>query len=257
RARTGGPARSHGHPPSLYTTPHRAHLLLLLCTPPSNAATNPIPLHHSSLALGAMDPRAAASVLALFVAAAMSPAVVVVGDFAADRAECSDKLVGLATCLTYVQDEASAPTPDCCAGLKTVLQSSRKCLCVLVKDKDDPNLGLKLNVTKALGLPAVCNAPANISDCPRLLNLAPNSKEAQVFEQYAKQAAAQGTTPSATGGGSAATAAGAQKSGAAGHHAGRWLGVGTVGDGGARAVVLALLAAAAPLAAPFLILLLG
>nr|TKW31029.1 hypothetical protein SEVIR_2G078200v2 [Setaria viridis] len=146
-----------------------------------------------------MDPRAAASVLALFVAAAMSPAVVVVGDFAADRAECSDKLVGLATCLTYVQDEASAPTPDCCAGLKTVLQSSRKCLCVLVKDKDDPNLGLKLNVTKALGLPAVCNAPANISDCPRLLNLAPNSKEAQVFEQYAKQAAAQGTTPSATG----------------------------------------------------------
>jgi hypothetical protein len=47
-----------------------------------------------------------------------------------------------------------------------VLQSSRKCLCVLVKDKDDPNLGLKLNVTKALGLPAVCNVPANISDCP-------------------------------------------------------------------------------------------
>jgi hypothetical protein len=32
-----------------------------------------------------------------------------------------------------------------------------------------------------------------------LLNLAPNSKEAQVFEQYAKQAAAQGTAPSGTG----------------------------------------------------------
>ncbi|KAF8741033.1 hypothetical protein HU200_013672 [Digitaria exilis] len=96
----------------------------------------------------------------------MSSAVGVGGDFAADRAECSDKLAGLATCLTYVQDQASAPTPDCCAGLKTVLQTSRKCLCVLVKDRDDPNLGLKLNVTKALGLPAVCNAPANISDCP-------------------------------------------------------------------------------------------
>ncbi|KAF8772439.1 hypothetical protein HU200_005766 [Digitaria exilis] len=96
----------------------------------------------------------------------MSSAVGVGGDFAADRAECSDKLAGLATCLTYVQDQASAPTPYCCAGLKTVLQTSRKCLCVLVKDRDDPNLGLKLNVTKALGLPAVCNAPANISDCP-------------------------------------------------------------------------------------------
>jgi len=137
--------------------------------------------------------------MALVAAAMMASAAVVGGDFAADRAECSDKLVGLATCLAYVQDEAAAPTPDCCAGLNTVLQTSRKCLCVLVKDKDDPNLGLKLNVTKALGLPAICKAAANISDCPRLLNLAPNSKEAQVFEQYAKQAAAQGTVPGGTG----------------------------------------------------------
>ncbi|KAG2632354.1 non-specific lipid transfer protein GPI-anchored 14-like [Panicum virgatum] len=192
-----------------------------------------------------MDPRA----LVLVVVAAAADGVG--GDFAADRAECSDKLVGLATCLTYVQDEAAAPTPDCCAGLKTVLQTSRKCLCVLVKDKDDPNLGLKLNVTKALGLPALCKASANISDCPRLLNLAPNSKEGQVFEQYAKQAAAQGTAPS--GGGSSAPASGAQKSGGTGP-AGRWLGVGRVGGGGggARAVVLA---AAAPLAVPLLILL--
>ncbi|KAG8081030.1 hypothetical protein GUJ93_ZPchr0007g3206 [Zizania palustris] len=50
--------------------------------------------------------------------------------------------------------------------LKTVLQTSRKCLCVLVKDRDDPNLGLKINVTKALALPSLCNAPANISECP-------------------------------------------------------------------------------------------
>uniref|UniRef100_A0A0A9BNL8 Bifunctional inhibitor/plant lipid transfer protein/seed storage helical domain-containing protein n=1 Tax=Arundo donax TaxID=35708 RepID=A0A0A9BNL8_ARUDO len=173
------------------------------------------------------------------------------GDFAADRAECSDMLVGLATCLTYVQEQAAAaaPTPDCCAGLKTVLQTSRKCLCVLIKDKDDPNLGLKLNATKALGLPAVCHAPANISDCPRLLNLPPNSKDAQVFEQYAKQEAAQGT-PSTIGGASA------QKSGTAAGPAMRWLGVGRAGGvGGARAVVLSLISAAAPLAVPFLLLL--
>ncbi|CAL5079064.1 unnamed protein product [Urochloa decumbens] len=112
-----------------------------------------------------MDSRAAFAAATAAIMIIMSSSAVV-GDFAADRAECSDKLVALATCLTYVQDEAAAPTPDCCAGLKTVLQTSRKCLCVLVKDKDDPNLGLKLNVTKALGLPAVCNAPANISDCP-------------------------------------------------------------------------------------------
>ncbi|KAL5198232.1 hypothetical protein ABZP36_001744 [Zizania latifolia] len=112
-----------------------------------------------------MDHRRAAALMSVAVAV-MSVAAAVAGDFAADRAECSDKLAGLATCLTYVQDEAVAPTPDCCAGLKTVLQTSRKCLCVLVKDRDDPNLGLKINVTKALALPSLCNAPANISDCP-------------------------------------------------------------------------------------------
>lgn len=117
-----------------------------------------------------MDPRRRAlllAVAAVAMVASTAPAGVG-GDFAADRAECSDTLVGLATCLTYVQEQATAtaPTPDCCAGLKTVLQSSRKCLCVLIKDRDNPNLGLKLNVTKALSLPAVCNAPANISDCP-------------------------------------------------------------------------------------------
>uniref|UniRef100_A0A453PAD8 Bifunctional inhibitor/plant lipid transfer protein/seed storage helical domain-containing protein n=1 Tax=Aegilops tauschii subsp. strangulata TaxID=200361 RepID=A0A453PAD8_AEGTS len=101
------------------------------------------------------------------VAAVLAMAVAAAGaDVAADRAECSDKLVALATCLTFVQGQGQAPTPDCCGGLKTVLQTSPKCLCVLVKDRDDPGLDLKLNVTRALGLPAACSAPANISDCP-------------------------------------------------------------------------------------------
>lgn len=196
----------------------------------------------------------AVAVATLLVTMMMSSGVG--GDFAADRAECSEQLAGLATCLTYVQEQATAtaPTPDCCAGLKAVLQSSRKCLCVLVKDRDDPNLGLKLNVDKALGLPAVCHAPANISDCPRLLDLPAGSKDAEVFEQYAKQqaaAAAQGGAPtSGRSSAAASTTAGAQKSGAsAAAPAGRWLGVGRVGGagGGARAV--------APLAVPFLLLL--
>ncbi|EEE66751.1 hypothetical protein OsJ_23458 [Oryza sativa Japonica Group] len=187
------------------------------------------------------------------------------GDFAADRAECADKLMALSTCLTFVQDGASggaaAPTPDCCSGLKAVLAASRKCLCVLIKDRDDPNLGLKINVTKALSLPQLCNAPANISDCPRLLNLPPNSKDAQIFEQFAKQQAAMQGSPSASPvgeqtfshqGGSSAPAAGAQKSGAA---VLRWLGVDGVGGGGARAVALLLflLSSAVAVAAPLLL----
>ncbi|XP_047072295.1 non-specific lipid transfer protein GPI-anchored 14-like [Lolium rigidum] len=191
-----------------------------------------------------------AFLVAAMVAVAVSAAGVG-GDFAADQKECSDKLVSLATCLTFVQGQAPSPTPDCCAGLKTVLQTGRKCLCVLVKDRDDPGLGLKINVTRALGLPAACSAPANISDCPRLLNLPPNSKDAQVFEQFAKQQAAAQSSPSG-GGGSSAPSTGAQKNAATRM---RWLGVGGVG-GAARAVPLFFLVCTAiPLALPFLLLL--
>ncbi|KAJ4767542.1 Bifunctional inhibitor/lipid-transfer protein/seed storage 2S albumin superfamily protein [Rhynchospora pubera] len=104
-------------------------------------------------------------------------------DIASDRAECTKPLMGLATCLPYVQGSSKAPTPDCCTGLKQVLVDNKKCLCVLIRDRDDPQLGIKLNATLALALPDTCKATANISHCPALLNMDPNSKEAAIFEQ--------------------------------------------------------------------------
>ncbi|BAS82481.1 Os03g0167000 [Oryza sativa Japonica Group] len=116
------------------------------------------------------------------VVAAMAVAAVARGDMSADRTECADQLVGLAPCLQYVQGEAKAPAPDCCGGLRQVLGKSPKCLCVLVKDKDDPNLGIKINATLALALPSACGAThANVSHCPQLLHIPPNSKDAAIF----------------------------------------------------------------------------
>lgn len=86
-------------------------------------------------------------------------------DFASDRNECANQLVGLATCLPYVQGQAKAPTPDCCSGLKQVVDKSRKCLCVLIKNRDNPELGFKINATLALKLPGACSAPVNASEC--------------------------------------------------------------------------------------------
>uniref|UniRef100_A0ACD5X9Y2 Uncharacterized protein n=1 Tax=Avena sativa TaxID=4498 RepID=A0ACD5X9Y2_AVESA len=125
--------------------------------------------------------------LALMLAAAFAVVVGRAGaDFAADRAECADRLMGLATCLTYVQATATAraPTPDCCSGFRQVLGASKKCLCVLVKDRDEPALGLKINVTRAMNLPSVCAIPATFSDCPKILGMAPDAKEAEIFKQY-------------------------------------------------------------------------
>ncbi|XP_072977506.1 non-specific lipid transfer protein GPI-anchored 14-like [Typha angustifolia] len=104
-------------------------------------------------------------------------------DISSDRSECAEQLVGLATCLPYVQGSSKVPTPDCCSGLKQVVGKSPKCLCVLIKDRDNPQLGIKFNVSLALSLPMVCSAPANISECTKLLNLPANSPDAEIFNQ--------------------------------------------------------------------------
>uniref|UniRef100_A0A0D9W0B2 Bifunctional inhibitor/plant lipid transfer protein/seed storage helical domain-containing protein n=1 Tax=Leersia perrieri TaxID=77586 RepID=A0A0D9W0B2_9ORYZ len=153
----------------------------------------------------------AASAARWCVAAAMVLAAILgvtQGDFAADRAECADKLMGLATCLTYVEEKATAkaPTRDCCAGLGQVVAASKKCLCVLVKDRDEPALGFRINVTRAMDLPDACSmAGATFSDCPKMLNMSPNSKEAEIFQQYAREHESKNGTKSAPAAAAAAT----------------------------------------------------
>ncbi|XP_024042368.1 protein YLS3 [Citrus clementina] len=130
-------------------------------------------------------------------------------DKAKDKEECTNQLVGLSTCLPYVGGDAKAPTPDCCSGLKQVLKNDKKCLCVIIRDMNDPELGLNINVTLTLGLPSVCHATANVSQCPALLHLDPNSPEAQVFYQFGRNPSSPHTaitstpapSPTAAGGG--------------------------------------------------------
>ncbi|RLN18858.1 protein YLS3-like [Panicum miliaceum] len=117
--------------------------------------------------------------------------------------------MGLATCLTFVQDKATAraPTPDCCAGLKQVVAASKKCMCVLVKDRDEPALGFKINVTRAMDLPSLCNYPATFSDCPKMLGMSPDAPEAEIFKEYARKHESENGAAAATGaaGGKSAT----------------------------------------------------
>ncbi|XP_026422078.1 protein YLS3-like [Papaver somniferum] len=113
-------------------------------------------------------------------------------DIDKDREECTTQLVAAAPCLPYVGGTAKAPTPDCCTGFKQVLTTSKKCLCIVIKDRNDPSLGLKINATLALGLPAICKTNYRSSECPALLHLPPNSPDAKVFEDFNK--IANGTT---------------------------------------------------------------
>lgn len=88
-------------------------------------------------------------------------------DLTEDRKECQDKLISLSPCLPFVSgDSKKAPTPQCCTQLRNGINKTRRCLCVLVKDRNEPGLGFKVNATLALILPSVCHAPSNASDCP-------------------------------------------------------------------------------------------
>ncbi|KAF7824467.1 protein YLS3-like [Senna tora] len=147
--------------------------------------------------------RATAVVVAACLVVAMSIGAATGDDASKDKEECTEQLAGLATCLPFVGGQAKSPTPDCCSGLKQVLKSNKKCLCVIVKDRNDPDIGsLQINVTLALSLPTVCNAPANVSKCPELLHMDPKSAEAQVFYQLDKKSSkgASTPTPSPSGG---------------------------------------------------------
>ncbi|KAI4966041.1 hypothetical protein ZWY2020_046763 [Hordeum vulgare] len=147
--------------------------------------------------------RGALAVALVALMAAVGPAG---ADYAADSKLCADKLAVLATCLPFVvaPAPARAPTPDCCVGPGRSWAAARR-LCVLIKDRDDPALGIKANVTRAMDLPSACSVPAVLSDCPKLLHISPDSKEADIFKQYALHKGKNATAVAGTAGGRAPT----------------------------------------------------
>ncbi|VYS55493.1 unnamed protein product [Arabidopsis thaliana] len=138
-----------------------------------------------------------------------------------DKEECTAQLVGMATCLPYVQGQAKSPTPDCCSGLKQVINSDMKCLCVIIQERNDPDLGLQVNVSLALALPSVCHATADITKCPALLHLDPNSPDAQVFYQLAKGLNETVSASAPTGSASEPTSMSSTPGSSAGNNSGR------------------------------------
>ncbi|KAG2384793.1 Protein YLS3 Protein YELLOW-LEAF-SPECIFIC GENE 3 Xylogen-like protein [Vigna angularis] len=118
------------------------------------------------------------------------------GDSAQEIQKCVETLSGVATCLPYLGGEAKAPTADCCSGIRQAMKSNKKCICVILKDRDDPDLGFKINITITVGLFSLCKAPDNLSQCSALLHLDPNSPEAQAFNEKGVNSNGDSASPS-------------------------------------------------------------
>ncbi|KAK6135382.1 hypothetical protein DH2020_030893 [Rehmannia glutinosa] len=86
----------------------------------------------------------------------------------APAVDCSSLVLNMADCLSYVTAGGTAKKPEgmCCSGLKTVLKTNAECLCEAFQNS--AQLGVTLNMTKALGLPAACHVSApSVSNCAR------------------------------------------------------------------------------------------
>ncbi|KAF6149364.1 hypothetical protein GIB67_016902 [Kingdonia uniflora] len=70
--------------------------------------------------------------------------------------------------------------------MNKVIATSKKCLCVLVNNRNDSSHGFKVNITLSENLPALCESPVSYSDCPALLNMDPNSSDAKGFAEVDK-----------------------------------------------------------------------
>ena len=105
--------------------------------------------------------------LALFITVAIM-FLGVRSDLNLDIKGCQDSMSDLYSCLPFVTSKAKAPDSTCCTTLEEKIDKgqTKRCLCTLVKDRDDPGLGFKVDANRAMSLPSTCHVPANISQCP-------------------------------------------------------------------------------------------
>lgn len=76
---------------------------------------------------------------------------------------CTTALISLSPCLSYITGSGSSssftttPSSSCCSRLASVVQSQPQCLCSALNDAAAASLGVTINQTRALALPAACN----------------------------------------------------------------------------------------------------
>ncbi|KAK8670897.1 hypothetical protein V6N13_037510 [Hibiscus sabdariffa] len=72
------------------------------------------------------------------------------------QSNCTSVLITMAPCLNYVTGSSPSPSASCCSQLANVVQSQPRCLCMAL-DGGGASLGVSINQTLALALPALCN----------------------------------------------------------------------------------------------------
>ncbi|KAB1206929.1 hypothetical protein CJ030_MR7G008155 [Morella rubra] len=124
----------------------------------------------------------------------------------APSVDCSSLILNMADCLSFVTNGSTATKPEgtCCSGLKTVLKADPACLCEAFKSS--ASLGVVLNVTKAVSLPAACKVSApSAANCA--LSLSPAAAPGPALVPKSPPVSVSAPPESASGGNGLAPAA--------------------------------------------------
>ncbi|CAB4281275.1 unnamed protein product [Prunus armeniaca] len=78
-------------------------------------------------------------------------------------AQCTTRLLPLASCVSFVQGTSQSPAQSCCDNLKLLYSQQPDCLCLLLNDTTLSSF--PINTTRALQLPALCSLQVDISAC--------------------------------------------------------------------------------------------
>ncbi|XP_040382321.1 non-specific lipid transfer protein GPI-anchored 5-like [Oryza brachyantha] len=115
---------------------------------------------------------------------------------------CMTEMISLASCLGYMSGNSSAPKPSCCTALSSVVTSKPECLC-MVLGGGASSLGVTINNTRALELPAACNVktpPASQCSTVGVPIPSPTAPPASTTKTPPAAPAVPTETPAGTGG---------------------------------------------------------
>ncbi|RRT53027.1 hypothetical protein B296_00050104 [Ensete ventricosum] len=83
----------------------------------------------------------------------------------AQSSGCTSALVSLSPCLNYITGNETTPSSSCCSQLTSVVGSEPQCLC-MVLNGGASSLGITINQTQAMALPAACKIKTPpVSEC--------------------------------------------------------------------------------------------
>ncbi|XAR48182.1 hypothetical protein NMG60_11030918 [Bertholletia excelsa] len=138
--------------------------------------------------------RARSVVLAVLAVAAVAASATAAEDL---TKKCNKYVDKVTPCLDFASGKAQAPSASCCQSVGEITKSEPVCNCFVIQQVHNGSAEAKqlgIQEGRLLQIPSACKLNANLSDCPRLLNLPPNSPDAAIFKNASSATIAPSTS---------------------------------------------------------------